>query len=245
MKTRNEHESRELWLKAATAALRPHFDQNGYDLPDKIRFSIGFTSTGRKSKRIGEMWHPAASKDGTYELFIRPDMAEPVEVLTILTAKLIHSVLPPEAGHGKLYKEAALKIGLQGKMREPTANSLFADRLKEIAEQLGPLPHAALDITLDPSGLRPAGRPKKQSVRHLKAKCAEPGCGYIVRVAAKWVKELGPPHCPKHGPMTVAALTSQPDETEEDEESESVYTPPDKNIVLDEDVYTASSVSDE
>jgi hypothetical protein len=37
----------------------------------------------------------------------------------------------------------------------------------------------------------------------LKALCSVDGCGFLVRVAAKPVKDIGPPHCPKHGAMTV------------------------------------------
>jgi hypothetical protein len=46
-------------------------------------------------------------------------------------------------------------------------------------------------------------RPKKQRVRMLKAACATDSCGYTVRVAASWVRDVGPPHCPQHGAMSV------------------------------------------
>ena len=44
---------------------------------------------------------------------------------------------------------------------------------------------------------------EETETRMLKAECEAEGCGFIVRVAAKQVKEVGPPHCPKHGAMTV------------------------------------------
>lgn len=34
----------------------------------------------------------------------------------------------------------------------------------------------------------------------LKAVCS---CGYTARITSKWVDEVGPPHCPMHGPMSV------------------------------------------
>jgi 2-keto-4-pentenoate hydratase len=50
----------------------------------------------------------------------------------------------------------------------------------------------------------PADRPKKQGTRMLKATCEGDGpCGYTVRLTAKWVQEVSPPHCPKHGAMAV------------------------------------------
>ena len=201
-KLANKHDSRESWLKAATAMLRPHFSQCGYDIPEKMRFAIAFPSTGRKSRRVGELWHSVTSGDESYELIIRADIAEPVEVLSVLVRELVHSVVPVDAGHGKLYKEAALKIGLTGKMREAVPSPLLLPLLAEIADALGPLPHAKLDIENGPTAI---ARPKKQRARLLKATCTELNCGYTVRITSKWVKDLGPPLCPKHGPMALDA----------------------------------------
>jgi hypothetical protein len=54
-----------------------------------------------------------------------------------------------------------------------------------------------------------ADRPKKQGTRMLKAECLGAGCGYTVRVAARWIKDCGPPHCPKHGAMHVPPLAQE------------------------------------
>ena len=43
----------------------------------------------------------------------------------------------------------------------------------------------------------------------LKAECLGAGCGYTVRVAARWIKDCGPPHCPKHGAMHVPPLAQE------------------------------------
>lgn len=200
-KAGNKHDTREGWLRAATDALRPYFVENGYPLPYKIRHSIGFPSTGKHGKRRGELWHSVTSADDTYELFIRADLDNPAEVLGVLVHELVHSVLPLDAGHGKLYKEAAAKIGLTGPMRHAMPNPLLADKLQAVADDLGPLPHAMLYLERgrDNSGL--VAGPKKQKARLLKAECTSDGCGFNVRIVAKWVSEVGPPHCPKHGEM--------------------------------------------
>jgi hypothetical protein len=205
----NYYDTREAWLRAATNELRPYFASCGLDLPQKLRFSIAFTSTGRKGKRVGECWHFSASGDQTYEIFIRADLAEPAAVLAVLAKELVHTVLPADAGHGKLFKVAALKIGLQGPMRTATPGVLLQKRLDELAGNLGPLPHAPLDISRQSMVSRAvaADGPKKQSNRYLKAECDDDGCGYTVRVVAKWVNEVGPPHCPKHGAMSVIGWT--------------------------------------
>jgi hypothetical protein len=79
------------------------------------------------------------------------------------------------------------------------------NRLTEVAAVLGPLPHASLHIEQAPltAVAVAVDRPKKQRARMLKAECPGEGCGYTLRVAAKWVRDLGPPHCPKHGAMSV------------------------------------------
>lgn len=193
--------------------LRPHFEMCGHQIPENIRFAIAFPSTGRNGGRIGELWHSTTSDDGNFELIVRADIAHPVEVLGVLVHELIHAALPIEAGHGKLYKAAAIKIGLQGKMIHALPGPLLTPRLTEIAEALGPLPHARLNIERGATNKGPADRPKKQGTRMLKATCEGAGpCGYTVRLTAKWVQEVGPPHCPKHGAMTVEIPADEPEE---------------------------------
>jgi hypothetical protein len=199
----NVHDTRESWLRSATDMMRPHFESCGYSIPSNIRFAIAFPSTGRRGARVGECWHADTSEDGNFELIIRADIAEPVEVLGVLVHELVHAVIPVDAGHGKLYREAAIKIGLTGKMREAMPNGLLRDKLLTVAEALGPLPHARLNIERGRDNKGPADRAKKQGTRMLKASCKDESCPYVVRVAATPAREIGPPHCPKHGEMTV------------------------------------------
>ena len=204
--TVNTIETREQWLKSATNSLRPMFEKAGLPLPASIRYAIAFTSSGRKGKAVGETWHAPASADGHYEIMIRADIADPVEVLVVLTRQLVHAALPPKEDSGRLFKAAASKIGLQGKMRDCSPNPLLADRLNALAAELPPLPHARLDIHW-----KAIDRPKKQGTRMRKAECMgvlgdqdsirEP-CGYTIRLASKWAR-LGA-KCPIHGDMQIA-----------------------------------------
>jgi hypothetical protein len=201
----NQHEFRESWLRAATSESRPYFASAGYPLPDDIRYAIAFTSTGRKGKRVGECWHSSASGDARFEIFIRADLADPLEVLPVLVKELIHTTLPVDAGHGRLFKDAALKIGLIPPLRKAVPGQLLKDKLEQLATTLGALPHAKLDIGRDPLvavGIA-VDRPKTQKARLLKAWCAADECGYVLRVPLKWVRKPGPPHCPLHGEMSV------------------------------------------
>jgi hypothetical protein len=206
----NDHSSRESYLRAATNELRPYFAKLGLPLPEKIRFAIAFTSHGKKGRVAGECWHASASDDGHHEIIIRADFADSPEVLGILVHELVHAALPPDAKHGKQFREAALKIGLEGQMRHAIPGPVLRERLNELAATLGPFPHARLNfdrVTL--TGLEAADKPKKQGTRMLKAECLGSGCGYTVRVAARWISDCGPPHCPKHGAMRVQPLKQE------------------------------------
>ena len=214
----NDLQTRDLWLRHATDALRPLFDSHGLRLPADIRFAIAFTSTGRKGKRVGETWHDGATADRSYEIFLRADLAEPMTVLGVLVRQLVHAALPAEDSHGKKYKSAANKIGLSGKMREAVPNPYLRERLERLVLELPPLPHAALNLDW-----KAVDKPRKQGTRMLKAECCnmadDQPCGYTVRLSAKWAS-LGAV-CPKHGPMEVEI----PEPAEDAEEPESEQHP--------------------
>ena len=203
------HTMRDSWLRAATNELRPYFKQLGYDIPEKIRESFGFPSSGRRSKTLGECWHPSASEDQHHEIFIRPDQADPVAVLSLLVHELVHSVLPSTVKHGKEFRIVATRVGLEGPMRQTQPGPMLRERLNALAKTLGPLPHGKLNFNGGSSDV-----PKRQKSRMLKAECGK-ACGYTIRLAAKWARE-GLPVCPidtKHGRLICDI--PEPDEEEE------------------------------
>jgi len=75
--------NREDWLIKVAEGMAPWFNELGYALP-RYRIAIGFPSTGRRGKRIGECWVGGASADGTFEILIRPDLDVPLDVAVIL-----------------------------------------------------------------------------------------------------------------------------------------------------------------
>ena len=218
MKGSNCHDTREAWLRAGTNELRPYFRSCGYELPENIRFAIAFPSTGRKGKRVGECWHSSTSADAAYEIFIRADLWKPDEVLAVLIKELVHTLLPPDAGHGQQFKTAAMRIGLEGPMRQAVPGPLLKERLEALGNSLGPLPHAHLDIEQQPMTTRGSVAidvPKKQTMRYRKAECTDQDCGFMVRVTASHVKNIGPPHCPVHGAMAVDMPVGDSEEDED------------------------------
>jgi hypothetical protein len=98
-------------------------------------------------------------------------------------------------------------------MRKAEPAPYLLQRLEQLAALLGPLPHDRLNLADDPltatssmqSSLKlgSLNGHTTQSTRMLKATCPDKDCKFLVRVAGARVREIGPPHCPKHGAMVV------------------------------------------
>jgi len=183
--------TREEWLDAMTAALRPKFKANGTPIPAKVRASCGWPATGalaRKHRTIGQCWDASASEGGNCEIFITPTLSDPIKVGGVLVHELLHAALETmnpdqHISHGPIFKHAMGGLGLTGKATATGESAELKRELAAIAKKLGKYPHSALRITR---------KGKVQSTRLLKAVC--PDCGYTIRVTAKWV-EVGLPTC--------------------------------------------------
>jgi len=184
--------TREQWLSQATEELRALFKQHGDTIPTQVRSSCGFPSKSAlasKNRRIGECWSSAASADSHAEIFISPTISDSARVLDILAHELIHAVHPGD-GHGKKFGKTSRAIGLEGKLTATVAGPQFTAWATPVLARLGAYPHA---------DLVPSNAQKKQTTRMLKCVCSD--CGYTVRVAGKWLADMGAPHCPEHGVM--------------------------------------------
>lgn len=167
--------TREQWLNAFTDKARTVFKQRGFELPEKIRVSVGFMF--RSPKAIGQCWAESASADGHREVFINPTQADSARVADILTHELAHCLFGPEEKHGKNFKAAVTALGLEGKATATVAGDNWREWAFPILSKLGPIPHGAIDPSA--SGV------KKQTTRLLKCECDE--CGFIFRATAKHV----------------------------------------------------------
>lgn len=217
--------NRETWLNQLAELMAPRFAELGHPLPS-FRVSVGFPSAGMKSASIGECWDKSASGDKHFEIFLRPDRADSLDVAATLAHELVHTAVGLKCGHTGLFARVARSIGLAGKLTATTAGPAFVDWTRPMLEQLGQIPHAALSwralgVKRGGGGITPkaprddgsrddgedqqddapaSSAPKTQTTRLRKACCAD--CGYTVRVTSKWL-EIGPPHCPLHGAMAV------------------------------------------
>jgi hypothetical protein len=100
--------------------MAPWFEDQGYSLP-RYRVAIGFPSTGKRGKRIGECWDGRASADGTFEVLIRPDQSDPIEVAAILAHELVHAAVGLECGHNPTLN-ARYAAALLGNYRRQTGS---------------------------------------------------------------------------------------------------------------------------
>jgi len=107
--------TREAWLNEFTRRARPVFKRAGYPIPEKIRVSVGFTSKGARSSRIGECWDSRCSGDGCFEIFITPKLGCASRIADVHTHELIHAAVGLEEGHGPKFKAAMKALGLGGK----------------------------------------------------------------------------------------------------------------------------------
>lgn len=181
---------REAWLqRAITIIAKDLCTPHGVKLPEKLQVSCGFPfgSRGKRgsSHSIGQCWRPEASKNGTVEIFVHPELDGATRVLDVLVHEVIHA--SGVFNHGKDFKAVAVKFGLEGKMTATTASQDLKGRISDWLKVLPAYPHAGLD----PHAGQGDG-PKKQGTRMLKILCG--ACGWAARTSQKHI-DAGLPTC--------------------------------------------------
>lgn len=188
--------TREQWLAALVDRLRPVFGERGLAIPAAIRVSCGWPSRaalGRSARRIGECWSPSRSGDWTTEVFISPCLDDSLRVGDVLVHELVHAAVGTAAGHGPVFRRAALAVGLTGKMTGTVRGPACEAYLIAAVRALGLYPHATIGGSHD----RPVDAGKKQTCRLIKVAC--PSCEYIIRTTRRWL-DVAVPTCPACGP---------------------------------------------
>jgi hypothetical protein len=128
------------------------------------------------------------SNDSHFEIMIVPTLADPARIVDVLIHELCHATVGIAQDHGKVFKQCALSVGLEGKMTSTTASPALFEQINQWLSQMPAYPHAEL-----------ATRYRKQTTRNLACKCLK--CGYALRTSSKWLK-LAIPKCPLgHGKM--------------------------------------------
>lgn len=173
--------SREQWLNAFIQAARAAFEDAGFPIPANVRASIGFTSKGQRSNRIGECWDSSVSADSHFEIFLRPNLqGDASRVADVLVHELIHAAVGLADGHGKLFRRCALALGLTGKMTATVAGPKFHAWADPILAEIGPFPGNELQGQ--------GSSAKKQTTRLLKLECDS--CEFTCRTTAKHIQAV-------------------------------------------------------
>lgn len=179
--------TREQWLNRFMVAARPKFKEIGHPIPDNVRLSVGFTSKGAKSKRIGECWSAISSKDNTFEIFVTPLLADSPRVAGVITHELVHAAVGLDKKHGAVFKKAATALGLEGKMTATTEGPKWDKWAKPILAKIGKIPHAELQFAENRA-------PSDSQNRHIKCECE---CGIVFRMSRTAIDEIETLRCPR------------------------------------------------
>jgi hypothetical protein len=180
--------TRQGWLERVVAALRDLFKAKGYVVPASVRVSIGWPrgSHGR-GRAIGQCWAIEASSDKYNEIFISPELgSDSIEVIGVLTHELVHAVVGTKAGHKRPFKQCAEAVGLVGKMTSTKEGDELRRWASARIDEIGKYPAGSLALHMR----------QKQTTRLIKCECGV--CGYVARVARKWIDDVGAPICPLH-----------------------------------------------
>lgn len=169
--------TREQWLMRVVDAMRPIFEERGYKLPEKIRVSVGFPSTGYRSKAIGECWPTRCSADKYNQIFVTPTLTTERALASLLTHELCHAWDDCKSGHKAPFKKCGTAMGLIGKPTHMSGGPEWDAWALPILEQVGKIPHGAIEAYTPK---------KKQTTRMLKCEC--PACGFTFRTSAKWME---------------------------------------------------------
>lgn len=137
---------REWWLEQASTFLIAHMVQHGLAAPS-VRVSCGWPSRGGMGSRavvIGQCFSPQVCADGRSHIFISPRIAESLTVLGTLLHELIHASVGNEHGHGKVFSQAARRVGLVGPPTATTVGDGLRPLLHAYLDRVGVYPHAAI-----------------------------------------------------------------------------------------------------
>lgn len=175
---------REAWLTEASNLILDDLLMPlcpGSERPD-FRISIGFPKHSRGGKAIAVCFAKSASSDGVNEIFINPEIDNPVEVLEANVHELIHAIDDCRSGHRGMFAAVARMVGLEGKLTATYAGDDLKATLEGYAALLGEFPHNRMDMELVH---------KKDGTRQRKVICsAVQSCGFIFRTSASQLKKM-------------------------------------------------------
>lgn len=175
--------NREEWLELAVEKMRPWFAGMESEPPAVVKVSTGW-SRGAKKNQVGWCWKSEVAADASSNIFISPERSEPVAILATLLHELCHASDDCRDSHAGRFRRLWKLQGFVGKPTTSVPSDELAEKLRELAAELGPYPHAKLS---------PGEKIKTQKTYMIKLECR--GCQMVVRTTAKWLDASGLPTC--------------------------------------------------
>ena len=157
--------NREAWLTSAAQIIKSNMLMPLLSTQEQEAAQHGFkvSIAPTKTKVLGSCWATAASEAGINEIFISAKENDSLMILATLTHEIIHHLDDCASGHKRFFAKVARKIGLIGKLTATQAGETLQLELYTIIDELGEIPHAALNS--DNNGI------KKQKSRSIKIEC--------------------------------------------------------------------------
>lgn len=178
-------QTREQYLTEAAALIlddliMPAVESSPFDYPrPNFRISVGFPKHSRGGKAIAVCFNVEASSDGVNEIFINPEIDEPIRVMDCIAHELIHAVDNLKSGHRNFFARIARKIGLEGPFTATHAGDQLRRSLEEYSALLGDFPHHKMNID--------KGH-KKAATRMIKVECSD--CGFHFRTSQAQINRM-------------------------------------------------------
>jgi hypothetical protein len=169
--------NRETWLIQAadimaTTILLPAIHRLGEQIAP-LQYTVSLGHTHSKTS-IGECWKKAASEDNTTsQIFITPVESNSTRILDILLHEMIHAADDCASGHKNFFARVARAVGLEGKFTATHAGDALQEKLLDIVDALGEIPHTAL--------IAANNGKKTQAARMLKIECET--CAFTFRAS--------------------------------------------------------------
>lgn len=156
-------------------------NSDNHDRPN-FRISVGFPKHSRGGKAIAVCFVKEASTDGVNEIFINPEIDNPIDVMQALAHELIHAIDDCASGHRHFFAYTARQIGLEGQLTKTVAGKELMGTLLGYADLLGAFPHAKMQMSKGHT---------KDKTRQLKVECGNSDCGFLFRTSGSQRSKLG------------------------------------------------------
>ena len=139
----------------------------------KVSCSLVSGGSASQKKRLGQCWARSASTGGNNEIQISTTVDDSFIAVDTLAHELVHAVDDCQSGHGRVFKNICLAVGLNGskKMKQACAGEELTVKINSIIEELGEYPHEAMKFNSR----------KTQTTRNKKVSCD--ACGFSFRTS--------------------------------------------------------------